>query len=193
MEDGQNIGIRSREVCSGKSKEMRDLRFCKARFSILSVAQTNACKETELLQNIVHKCYLWCGNGEEYYQNELCVPEKLLGYRSITQKLRAVHGIKVPRHLVHKIQFDLDPDGLQGRSLQNKRRRTKEPFTSRGPLWVLSADRHDMLCGYQNWMFPLGLYGFIDTFSRKLLSLTVVFSNSDSRVIGRFYLVSFTK
>ena len=104
----------------------------------------------------------------------------------MTQKLRAVHGIKVPRHLVHKIQFDLDPDGLQGRSLQNKRRRTKEPFTSRGPLWVLSADRHDMLCGYQNWMFPLGLYGFIDTFSRKLLSLTVVFPTQIQELLVGF-------
>ena len=36
-------------------------------------------------------------------------------------------------------------------------------------------------------MFPLGLYGFIDTFSRKVLSFAVVFSSSDPKVIGRLY------
>ena len=124
---------------------------------------------------------------KEIVRNELSGPGKLLGYRAMAQKLRTVHGIKVPRHLVHNILFDLDPEGLNGRRLQNKQRMTKEPFTSRGPLWVLSVDGHDKLCGYQNWMFPLGLYGFIDTFSRKVLSLAVVFSNSDPKVIGRLY------
>ena len=34
-------------------------------------------------------------------KSELCGPEKLLGYRAMTQKLRTVHGI--PRSLVSKI------------------------------------------------------------------------------------------
>ena len=143
------------------------------RLSYFKISYIDASVDVEMVKEIV--------------RNELSGPGKLLGYRAMTQKLRTVHGIKVPRHLVHNILFDLDPEGLNGRRLQNKQRRTKEPFTSRGPLWVLSVDGHDKLCGYQNWMFPLGLYGFIDTFSRKVLSLAVVFSNSDPKVIGRLY------
>ena len=33
----------------------------------------------------------------------------------------------------------------------------------------------------------LGVYGFIDTFSRKILALSVVVSNSDPLVIGQLY------
>ena len=43
---------------------------------------------------------------------ELEGPGKLLGYRTMHHKLRTQHGIKVPRHLVHNMMADLDPDGL---------------------------------------------------------------------------------
>ena len=120
-------------------------------------------------------------------RGELAGPGKCLGYRAMTQKLRTQHGIKVPRHLVHNVLFDLDPEGLADRSLQAKKKKQKEPFTSNGPLWVVSVDGHDKLCGYQNWMFPLGIYGFIDTFSRKVLSLKVLYSNSDPNTIAKLY------
>ena len=41
--------------------------------------------------------------------------------------------------------------------------------------------------GIKNSTFPLGVYGFIDTFSRKILSLKVMISNSDPRVNGKQY------
>ena len=95
---------------------------------------------------------------------ELDGPGKLLGYRAMTQKLRMQYHLKVPRHLVRDILADLDPDGVSSRKLQNRKIREKGNFTSKGPLWVVSVDGHDKLCGYQNWTFPLGIYGFIDTF-----------------------------
>ena len=111
-----------------------------------------------------------------------------MGYRALNQKLRTEHDIKVPRHLVHTVLADLDPAGLDARRLQNKRKRPKIPFSSSRPLWVVSLDGHDKLCGYQNSTFPVCIYGCLDTFSRKILYLFVCYSNSDPRMIGKTYL-----
>ena len=119
---------------------------------------------------------------------ELDGPGKLLGYRAMTQKLRIQYHLKVPRHLVRSILAYLDPDGVSSRNLQKRKISKKGIFTSKGPLLVASVDGHDKLCGYQNWTFPLGIYGFIDTLSRKVLSLSVVTSNSDPLAVGKLYI-----
>lgn len=121
-------------------------------------------------------------------QTELEGPGKLLGYRAMNQKLRTQYNVKVPRHLVHNLMYDLDPEGLEGRNLQKKGKKVKQPFTSEGPLWVISLDGHDKLCGYQNSTFPLGVYGCMDTFSRKILFLFVCYSNSNPLIVGKKYL-----
>ena len=81
------------------------------------------------------------------------------GYQALNQKLRNEHNIKVPRHLVHNVLKELDPEGLESRALNKKTKKPKVPFSSEGPLWLASLDRHDKLCGYQNWTFPLCIYG----------------------------------
>ena len=53
-------------------------------------------------------------------------------------------------------------------------------------LWVHSLDGHGKLMGYQNSIFPLAMYGCLDTASRKLLWLLV--TNCDPEIIGRWYL-----
>ena len=83
--------------------------------------------------------------------------------------------------------YDLDYEGVACCRLENRRKPRNQPFTSKGSMWVVSVDGHDKLCGYQKSTFPLGVYGFIDTFSRKILSLRVMLSNSDPRVIGKQY------
>ena len=120
-------------------------------------------------------------------QKELEGPGRLLGYRAMNQKLRTEHNVQVPRHLVHNLMAELDPEGLEARNLETKKK-PKGQFTSEGPLWVVSLDGHDKLCGYQNATFPLGVYGCIDTFSRKILFLFVCHSNSNPLVIGKMYL-----
>ena len=122
------------------------------------------------------------------FQTEVNGPGKLLGYRAMNLKLRTEHGIQVPRHLVYNVMKDIDPEGLEERNVKRKGRKKKRPFTSEGPLWLVSLDGHDKLCGYQNWTFPLGVYGCLDTFSRKILFLFVCFSNSDPNVIGKRYM-----
>ena len=52
-------------------------------------------------------------------------------------------------------------------------RRKKGNFSSKGPNWVHSLDGHDKLMGFQNFTFPLAIYGCLHTASRKLLWLRV--------------------
>ena len=60
-------------------------------------------------------------------------------------------------------------------------------------MTVLSLDGHDKLYGYANWTFPIGIYGCMDTFSRKMLFLAVMPSNSNPNVIGNLYLSFLTE
>jgi len=59
---------------------------------------------------------------------ELQGPGQLLGYRAMNHKLRTEYGIKVPRHLVHAVMEDLDPEGLESRSVKNKVKKKKIPL-----------------------------------------------------------------
>ena len=56
-------------------------------------------------------------------QKELEGPGKLLGYRAMNQKLRTEHNVQVPRHLVYNVMAELDPEGLEARNLQQKKKK----------------------------------------------------------------------
>ena len=56
-------------------------------------------------------------------QKELEGPGKLLGYRAMSQKLRTEHNVLVPRLLVYYVMAELDPEGLEGRNLQRKKKK----------------------------------------------------------------------
>lgn len=100
---------------------------------------------------------------------ELDGPGRLLGYRATNQKLRTEHNIKVPRHLVQNMMYELDPEGVVGRNLQTKAKPAKN-------------------IGYQSSTFPIGVYGCMDTFSRKILFLFVCYSKSNPLLVGKKYL-----
>ena len=61
----------------------------------------------------------------------------------MNQKLRTEHNVQVPRHLVHNVMAELDPEGLEARNLQKKKKKPKGSFKSEGPLWVVPLDQHD--------------------------------------------------
>ena len=126
----------------------------------------------------------------EAVQKELEGPGKLLGYRAMHKKIRLEHNLNVTRDEVYNVMYHLDPEGLESRGGvgAKKVRRKAGNFTSRGPNWVHSLDGHDKLMGYQNSTFPLAIYGCLDTASRKLLWLRVWTTNSDPKLIGRWYL-----
>ena len=42
--------------------------------------------------------------------------------------------------------YDLDPEGLEARSVSSKKRKPKGHFTTNGPNFVHSVDGHDKLC-----------------------------------------------
>ena len=122
-------------------------------------------------------------------KKELEGPGKLLGYRAMHKKIRQEHNLHVTRDAVYNVMYDLDPEGLAARGgIGAKKKRKKGNFTSKGPNWVHSFDGHDKLMGYQNSTFPLAVYGCIDTASRKILWLRIWTTNSDPKVIGRWYL-----
>ncbi|XP_066922251.1 uncharacterized protein [Clytia hemisphaerica] len=124
----------------------------------------------------------------EAVSTELRGPGQLLGYRAMHKKLRVVHGLKVPRSLVHDVMFLEESQLLKDRRPCQKKKRVKGHFVSNGPNWVHSFDGHDKLMGYQNSTFPLAVYGCIDTASRKILWLKIWTSNSDPKLVGKWYL-----
>ena len=67
-------------------------------------------------------------------QEELEGPGALLGYRAMQKKIRQEHFLNVPRHLVHDVIFDLDPDGLDARQPGFKKKKPKGNFITKGPI-----------------------------------------------------------
>ena len=85
--------------------------------------------------------------------------------------------------------YELHPEGLKAHGgVGAKKDRKKGNFTTWGLNWVNSLDGRDKLMGYQNFTFPLAIYGCMDTSSRKLLWLKVWITNSNPQLIGRWYL-----
>ena len=125
----------------------------------------------------------------EAVKKEIKGPGMLLGYRAMHKKIRQEHNLLVPRDAVYDVMADVDPEGLKARGpVGVNKQRNKGNFTSKGPNWVHSLDGHDKLMGYQNSTFPLAVYGSIDTASRKILWLRIWVSNSNPKLIGRWYL-----
>ena len=111
----------------------------------------------------------------------------------MNQKLRTEYSIHLPRHLVHNVMRDVDPEGIAARQVNKKIKKHKQPFTSEGSLWVVSLDGHDKLWLSKFNLSTLGVYGCLDTFSRKVLFLFLCFSNSETEIIGKSYLKYLSK
>ena len=58
----------------------------------------------------------------------------------------------------------------------------------KGPNHTYSGDGHDKLMDVMNNTFPLAVYGLQDVFSGYILYLKLWPSNSDPKVIGKWYL-----
>ena len=71
-------------------------------------------------------------------------PGRLLGYRAMNHKLRTEHNVQVPLHLVHNVMAELDPEGLEARNLQKKKKKSKGNFTSEGPLYFATFDLFEL-------------------------------------------------
>ena len=82
---------------------------------------------------------------------------------------------------------DVDPNGLEYRTIGKKSKREKGSFTSEGANWVFSFDGHDKLMGFQNSTFPIAIYSCLETASRKLVWIKVWDSNSSPCLTAGWY------
>ena len=55
-------------------------------------------------------------------QQELDGPGQLLGYRAMYNKSCQQHQLKEPRHCIHAMMYELNPEGLADRSVVNERK-----------------------------------------------------------------------
>ena len=92
----------------------------------------------------------------------------------MTKKLRIEYFIYMLYQLVQIVMCEVNPEGIANRQVDKKMKK-KQPFTSQGPLWIVSLESPDKLCGCQNSTFLLGVYGYLDTISRKKFSFLYPF------------------
>ena len=83
---------------------------------------------------------------------------------------------------------NLNFEGLQRRTPGIKRKKRDGHYVTEGVNWFLSIDGHDKMMGYQNSTFPIAIYGMLDQASRKIVLLKCWTSNSDPKLIGRWYI-----
>lgn len=96
------------------------------------------------------------------------------------QNLAANHNIKINCHTVYQLMRVIDPEGIELRRRGVLKRRI---FHVPGPNHLWASDGHDKLKPY-----GICIYGFIDTWSRKVLSLRVGRTNNNPRVVGLYFL-----
>ena len=63
---------------------------------------------------------------ETAVRQELDGPGKLLGYRALHKVIREKHELAVPRQLVYDVMTNVDPEALEGRRV-DKRKRPRGP------------------------------------------------------------------
>lgn len=113
---------------------------------------------------------------------------KDLGYRAMTAKVRQKHGMAVPRDIVYAAMVNVDHEAVKRRRPGIKRKKRNGHYVTEGVNWFLSIDGHDKMMGYQNSTFPIAIYGMLDQASRKIVLLKCWTSNSDPRIVGRWYI-----
>jgi len=74
-------------------------------------------------------------NIDEVYnavENEIEGPGQKLGYRCMTQKIREIHGLLVPRDIIYEVMKDVNPRGFEERGCVgvSKRRKRNRRFMS---------------------------------------------------------------
>ncbi|XP_046585128.1 uncharacterized protein LOC124292120 [Haliotis rubra] len=98
----------------------------------------------------------------------------------MTERLRNVHGLRVPRHMVMEILRIVDPDRVSARRTQRFSRRL---YSNKGPNYLVHIDGYDKITP-----FGFAIHGAICGFSRRILWLKVGRSNKDPYVVGHYFL-----
>ena len=105
---------------------------------------------------------------------------RLLGYRSMWQRLTTLYGLRVSQNVTRLLLGVMDPGGV---ALRTRGRLHRRQYICRGPNHVWHIDGLDKLK-----QFGFAVHACIDGFSRKVLWLHVGRSNNNPAIIAGFYL-----
>ena len=153
---------------SGKTRKRWDFRLQRIEISNVCMAWASfSTQPTVLRQNYETDIE----DVKEAVRRDMDGPGQLLGYRSMQQKVRELHGLNVPRDVVYPVMKEVSPEGLQGRGGvgKAKRHRKTNPF-------VTGVSKHfpgltgSLLC---NGRTKTGCSAFWDcSYSRNLMRMT---------------------
>ena len=110
---------------------------------------------------------------------ELNGPGKLLGYRTMTRRLRRKYNLLVGRHTVRSLLKNIDPHGVNQR---RQRRFERRQYRCPGPNAVWHIDGYDKLA-----LSGFCISGCIDGYSRRIMFLQVASTNHDPWILGRVF------
>lgn len=102
------------------------------------------------------------------------------GLRRLTNIMSVNVNLRINRTTMNAMLHALDPDGIRLRVAHRLKRRA---FHVDGPDMIWSFDGHDKLKSYR-----ICIYGGIDAWSRKVISLEVGSNNNNPRRIGVYFL-----
>ncbi|EFP76905.2 uncharacterized protein PGTG_02366 [Puccinia graminis f. sp. tritici CRL 75-36-700-3] len=102
------------------------------------------------------------------------------GYRRMRVLLMRQYNIRIPRQLVYDVLKELDPIGMAPRLRQGFKHRIYRTY---GPNHIWACDGHDKLKPY-----GICVYGFVDTWSRKILGMFVHTTNNNPHHVGLYFL-----
>ncbi|KAJ8664694.1 hypothetical protein QAD02_006356 [Eretmocerus hayati] len=105
---------------------------------------------------------------------------KLLGYRSIWQRVRKYNHVDVKQETVRELLKIMDPDGVEERSRSKLKRRV---YIVEGPNGTWHMDGYDKL---KRWGFAI--HGCADGFSKKIIWLRVSRSNNKPQIVLHYFL-----
>lgn len=114
---------------------------------------------------------------QETIQNSPC---SNLGYRLLRLRIQLLHGITLTMRQVETSLRRLDPNGVATRGARRLQRRI---YAVRAPNCSQHLDGYDKLKRY-----GFSVYGSIDGYSRKLLTLSVLTSNKDPVQVAHTWL-----
>ena len=110
---------------------------------------------------------------------ELNGPGKLLGYRTMTRRLRRKYNLLVGRHTVRSLLKNIDPHGVNQR---RQRRFERRQYRCPGTNAVWHIDGYDKLA-----LSGFCISGWIDGYSRRIMFLQVASINHDPWILGRVF------
>lgn len=107
------------------------------------------------------------------------------GYRRMAHIIAANEKVRIKRSNIHGLLRVVDSEGT---ALCLKGRLKRRVYRVKGPNHIWASDGHDKL---KPW--GITIYGFIDAWSRRILSLRVGINNNDPRRIGVYFLETVAK